>query len=131
MKRILLVILVCFTFTTCKKDGSINPYNNSNLGPPSTNDTNYFADPTAFAALHNNIFIPTCANSGCHDGTFEPDFRTIESSYNTLVYHPVIKNNTTNPYQFRVDPGNSDKSVLYKRLIEDIDGISGIMPLSA
>ena len=59
MKRILLVILVCFTFTTCKKDGSINPYNNSNLGPPSTNDTNYFSDPTAFAALHNNIFIPT------------------------------------------------------------------------
>ena len=131
MKQILLVVFILFIFSTCKKDGSINPYDNSNLLPPSINDTNYFSDPTEFSALHNNIFIPTCANSGCHDGTFEPDFRTIESSYNTLVYHPVIKNDTTNPYQFRVDPGSSDKSVLYKRLIEDIDGISGIMPLSA
>ena len=35
---------------------------------------------------------PTCANSGCHDGTFEPDFRTVGSSWNTLVNHPVIAN---------------------------------------
>ena len=131
MFRISLLIIVCIVFSACKKDESINPYNNPNLGPPNNNDTNYFSNPTEFAALHNNIFIPTCANSGCHDGTFEPDFRTIESSYNTLVYHPVIKNDANNTYAFRVEPGNSDKSVLYKRLIEDIDGISGIMPLSA
>ena len=131
MYRISLLIITCILFSTCKKDDAINPYDNTDLGPPNNNDTNYFSDPSAFAALHNNIFIPTCANSGCHDGTFEPDFRTIESSYNTLVYHPVIKNDTNNSYVFRVDPGNSDKSVLYKRLIEDIDGISGIMPLSA
>tara|TARA_B110000196_G_scaffold232734_1_gene201226 strand:- start:88 stop:789 length:702 start_codon:yes stop_codon:yes gene_type:complete len=48
-----------------------------------------------------------------------------------MVYHPVIKNDIANSYEFRVEPGNSDKSVLYKRLIEDIDGISGIMPLTA
>ncbi|MBK7268515.1 MAG: hypothetical protein IPI07_03030, partial [Flavobacteriales bacterium] len=30
--------------------------------------------------------------SGCHDGTFEPEFRTIASAYNSLVYHPVIAN---------------------------------------
>ena len=131
MKRTLLVIIIFFVFNACKKEGTINPYDDPNLAPPITNDTNYFPDPTAFAALHNNIFIPTCSNSGCHDGAFEPDFRTIESSYNTLVYHPVIKNDATNSYEFRVEPGNSDKSVLYKRLIEDIDGISGIMPLSA
>ena len=124
-------IFICGFFTACKKDVSVNPYENSDLQPPNISDTNYFPDPTAFAALHNNIFIPTCANSGCHDGTFEPDFRTIESSYNTLVYHPVIKNDAINSYEFRVDPGNSNKSILYKRLIEDIDGISGIMPLSA
>jgi hypothetical protein len=81
--------------------------------------------------LHNNIFTPTCANSGCHDGTFEPDFRTIESAYNSLVYQPVIKNDINNSFTYRVDPGNSSKSVLYHRLIVDIDGISGIMPLSA
>ena len=131
MKKTLFFIIICFVLYACKKEEIINPYEDPNLAPPNTNDTNYFNDPTSFAALHNNIFTPTCANSGCHDGTFEPDFRTIESSYNTLVYHPVIKNDAANSYDFRVEPGNSDKSVLYKRLIEDIDGISGIMPLTA
>ncbi len=131
MKKSLYIIILVLVFHACKKDGEINPYDNPNLDPPEDTTVNYFPDPTTIQALHNNIFIPTCANSGCHDGAFEPDFRTIESSYNTLVYQPVIKNDNTNSYEFRVDPSNSDKSILYKRLIEDIDGISGIMPLSA
>ena len=130
-KNIYIFIVISFVFQACKKDGEINPYDNPNLNSPEDTTTNYFPDATAFQALHNNIFIPTCANSGCHDGAFEPDFRTIESSYNTLVYQPVIKNDNGNTYEFRVKPSNSDKSILYKRLIEDIDGISGIMPLSA
>ena len=130
-KNLYIFIIISFVFQACKKDGKINPYDNPNLNSPEDTTTNYFPDATAFQALHNNIFIPTCANSGCHDGAFEPDFRTIESSYNTLVYQPVIKNDNGNTYEFRVKPSNSDKSILYKRLIEDIDGISGIMPLSA
>ena len=130
-KNLYIFIVISFVFQACKKDGEINPYDNPNLNSPEDTTTNYFPDATAFQALHNNIFIPTCANSGCHDGAFEPDFRTIESSYNTLVYQPVIKNDNGNTYEFRVKPSNSDKSILYKRLIEDIDGISGIMPLSA
>lgn len=81
------------------------------------------------ASLHANIFAPTCANSGCHDGTFSPDFRTIQSAYNTLVMHPVIKNDSLNTYTYRVVPGDAISSVLYNRLTEDIDGNSGIMPL--
>ena len=131
MRIFYLFIIVSLVFQGCKKDGEINPYDNPNLNSPEETTINYFPDATAFQALHNNIFIPTCANSGCHDGAFEPDFRTIESSYNTLVYQPVIKNDNGNTYEFRVKPSNSDKSILYKRLIEDIDGISGIMPLSA
>jgi len=130
-KYLYIFIVISLVFHACKKDGEINPYDNPNLNFPEDSTTNYFSDATTFQALHNNIFIPTCANSGCHDGSFEPDFRTIESSYNTLVYQPVIKNDNINTYEFRVKPSNSDKSVLYKRLIEDIDGISGIMPLSA
>ena len=130
-KSLYIFIIISLVFKACKKDGEINPYDNPNLNSPEDTTTNYFPDATTFQALHNNIFIPTCANSGCHDGAFEPDFRTIESSYNTLVYQPVIKNDNLNTYEFRVKPSNSDKSVLYKRLIEDIDGISGIMPLSA
>jgi len=123
---IIIIIISCFS---CKED--INPFdfNGSNIN--TNNDTLYFSNPTSFSALHNNIFTPTCANSGCHDGNFEPDFRTIESSYNSLVYQPVIKNDINNSFTYRVDPGNSSKSVLYHRLIVDIDGISGIMPLSA
>ena len=125
------LLLFVVLFSNCKKDETINPYDDPNLDPPIEDSLNYFTDPTAFSALHNNIFSPTCANSGCHDGTFEPDFRTIESAYNTLIYHPIIKNDAANTYQYRVIPGDADMSILYQRLIIDIDGISGIMPLSA
>lgn len=125
------LLLFVVLFSNCKKDETINPYDDPNLDPPTEDSVNYFTDPTAFSALHNNIFSPTCANSGCHDGTFEPDFRTIESAYNTLIYHPIIKNDATNTYQYRVIPGDADMSILYQRLIIDIDSISGIMPLSA
>lgn len=86
-------------------------------------------EPNSIEGIHARIFRPTCANSGCHDGTFEPDFRSIESAYNTLVMHPIIKNDPGGSYSFRVVPGNSASSVLWNRLNQDIDGQSGIMPL--
>ena len=78
MKKILLYIFLIFCFS-CEEE--INPFEFDNSSN-NNSDTTYFTDPISFAALHNNIFSTTCANSGCHDGTFEPDFRTIESSYN-------------------------------------------------
>ena len=134
MKHILWVIP--FILFACKEENT-NPYDNSSLEPPVDSDTNYFSDPIAFSSLQNNVFQPYCANSGCHDGTFEPDFRTIESSYNTLVYHPIIKNNDSQDYQYRVKPGDSEKSVLYARLLADESGVSlfddnsQVMPLTA
>lgn len=83
----------------------------------------------SFAQIHRDIFKPTCANSGCHDGHFEPDFRGIESSYNTLVYQPVVKNDLAGTYDYRVNPFELDASALWTRLNKDIDGQSGIMPL--
>ena len=83
------------------------------------------------------MFKPYCANSGCHDGSFDPDFRTIERSYNTLVYHPVIINNINGTYQYRVKAGSSSESVLYARLLADVNGTSTfdpnsqVMPLTA
>ena len=121
---------------SCQKE-TINPYDNPDLLAPLEDTTTYFSDPTNFAALYNNIFVPHCANSGCHDGSFEPDFRTIESSYNTLLYQPVIKNNLDGEYQFRVLPGNINESVLYPRLLSNSDGSanfdvnSQVMPLTA
>jgi len=137
MKRVFGFIIICLFFHSCVKDVE-NPYNNSDLDPPNNNDTNYFVDPTSFAALQNNVFQPYCANSGCHDGgMFPPDFRTIESSYSTLVYQPVIKNNLSESYSYRVKAGDSEKSVLYARLLSDINGVSTfdensqVMPLTA
>ena len=138
MQKSLYIIIIALVFNACKKDGEINPYDDPSLDPPQSNDTNYFNDPVSFAALQNNIFAPTCANSGCHDGgMFPPDFRTIESSYSTLVYQPVIKNSPAETYQYRVKPGESEKSVLYARLLADASGTSTfdpnsqVMPLTA
>jgi hypothetical protein len=130
MRGLISFILIACLFFSFKKEDKVNPYdlvvdttsqNPNQQSPP---------DPTSIAGLHQLIFAPTCANSGCHDGTFEPDFRTIESSYNTLVLQPVIKNNPQGSFNFRVVPGDESASVLVERLLTDIDGQSGIMPLS-
>jgi hypothetical protein len=114
----------------CKKDADNidNPYD-SLIKPPDNTVVIENLDPNTIQGLQQNIFGPTCANSGCHDGNFEPDFRTIQSSYYSLVLHPVNKNNANNDFQFRVQPGDAAKSILIERLIKDIDGISGVMPL--
>ncbi len=113
--------------SSCSRDLPPNPYDNLN----DQIDTSQIPviDPNSFAGIHKNILKPTCANSGCHDGTFEPDYRTIESAYNTLVFHPVVKNDTNNSFQYRVLPGDKDKSMIYFRLTQDLNGNSGIMPL--
>lgn len=85
---------------------------------------------TGFAAIHDLILEPKCANPACHDGTFEPDFRTVEGSYNTLVYHPVIKNDEDLTYEYRVVPGDLQASWLYNRITTTNDTL-GQMPLYA
>lgn len=121
----------CLLVVACNKDQPFeNPFDDPNNQPPVDTTTAEALDPASIEGLHHNIFRPTCANSGCHDGTFEPDFRTPESSYATMVYHPVIKNDPSGTYNYRVMPGNADLSVLINRLTVDIDGLSGIMPLA-
>jgi len=136
MKRILLLLLIILSLFSCQKE-KINPYDNPDLLPPIEDSISYFSDPTNFISIYNDIFLTTCANAGCHDGSFDPDFRTIESSYNTLVYHPVIKNNPNGSYQYRVKAGTPSESVLYARLLADANGTSTfdansqVMPLTA
>lgn len=114
---------------SCKQELPPNPFAENQPSDSTIDNSLPPLDPNSFAGIHYNVFRPTCANSGCHDGTFEPDFRTIESAYNTLVYHPVIKNNSAGDFTYRVVPGQPEKSVLIERLTNDIDGFSGIMPL--
>lgn len=85
-------------------------------------------DSTSFLGLHTYIFSKTCAVPGCHDGTFEPDFRTVQSAYNTLLYAPVIKNNDEGTFTYRVIPGDTAMSWLHERITTE-DEILGRMPL--
>lgn len=130
MKQFVLFALVGMGILcwSCQ-DNFVNPYDEIE---DLTADTTTVADldPTSLVGLHAVIFRPTCANSGCHDGTFEPDFRTVNSTYNTLVEHAIIKNDPQNSFSQRVVPGDPDASQLMARLTYDIDGNSGVMPLA-
>ncbi|MCB0705934.1 MAG: hypothetical protein KDC34_11515 [Saprospiraceae bacterium] len=130
MKKYLIYgLLISGIIGSCKKEEHVNPYDLiDNTQPDST--ATVLLDPTSLEGLHQQIFARTCANSGCHDGTFEPDFRTIESTYNTLVNHPVIKNDPQGSFTYRVVPGDVSSSQIIARLTYDIDGNSGVMPLA-
>ncbi|MFK8057880.1 MAG: hypothetical protein AB8F78_17265 [Saprospiraceae bacterium] len=125
---LLVSVLGTLALPGCEPDPVANPYGSTQ----GTTDTTSAAmlDYTGLAGLQDQVFRPTCANSGCHDGTFEPDFRTLGSTYNTLVNHPVIKNDAANTFSFRVVPGSVTTSQLMNRLTVDIDNNSGIMPLA-
>lgn len=85
-------------------------------------------DSTSFLGIHTHILSLKCAVPACHDGAFEPDFRTVESSYNTLVYHNVLKNNAQQSFTYRVVPGDTANSWLHERITTD-DPVLGRMPL--
>ena len=112
---------------SCEKELPPNPFD-QDTHSDSTNVV--VLSPTSIEGLHQHIFKPTCANSGCHDGTFEPDFRTIESTYYSLVYQDIIKQNIANPLDYRVLPGDANQSMIMQRLTIDLGGNSGIMPLA-
>lgn len=114
---------------SCKKTDPVNPYANIVQPAPDYNPTADDLPEGSFAWLHGKIFRPTCANSGCHDGTFEPEFRAIGSAYNSLVNHPVISNDPGSTFEYRVVPYNSAESWLHERLTVDVENLSGIMPL--
>lgn len=114
------------TMCTTIEDPTDNPFENGD-DPTVYTDT---VDPTTIVGLHKYVFSIRCANPTCHDGSFEPDFRTVESTYQTLVFHPVIKNNSAGDFTYRVLPGSHEDSWLYERLITT-DEVIGRMPLYA
>lgn len=106
----LLVLLV-----GCSKDETApeNPFDAITFDVQSIPDS---LDPNGIVSIHRDILLPTCGAPGCHDGSFEPDFRTVMSSYSTLVYHPIIKNSPDSLYTYRVVPFDTNSSVFQKRL---------------
>ena len=110
-------IFLVLCISSCKEtETPENPYDLVDYS--GGNGSSQEPDPNSIAGLHKNIFIKRCALSGCHDGTFEPDFRTVQSSYSSLVYNPVIKNtvDNINYFSYRVFPGDISKSFIIERL---------------
>ena len=104
----------------CKNEPVIpdNPYDNVDYTDDSTAVQE--PDPNTLTGIHKNILVPKCNNPGCHDGTFEPDFRTVQSTWSTLVYHSIVKNTADSAYAYRVVPGDTAASMLIRRLtVED------------
>jgi hypothetical protein len=104
----------------CKKDAAVpeNPFDDPALDPPAPTPSTYNPAPTSFEYIYEKVFNTTCNNSGCHDGSFEPDFRNISSAYNSIVYAPHTQTPTTGTYDYRVTPGFASRSQLVYRITQ-------------
>ena len=124
LKKISLYSFLLFAFFACSEslitddipppDPPANPFDDIDY---SENEVPHIpVDSNTFLGLHQYIFSKACNQPACHDGTFEPEFRTVESAYNSLVYHQVTKNYDTNPQPYRVTPYEPDQSMMWDRL---------------
>lgn len=115
-----LGVICCIGFSlvlllACEKsEPPVNPFDGQVVNQDTVQLEIINPEPNSFAGIYQNVLRPTCANVGCHDGTFEPDYRTLESAYNTLVYQTPIKNDGN--YNFRVEPYKPQTSVILGRL---------------
>jgi hypothetical protein len=115
MRKIVPFFLFWLVLNSCEKPAPPNPFD-SNIPTQESVDFDLLDPlPHSIAGLYLNIFKPTCANVGCHDGTFEPDFRTLKSTYHTLVHQVPIKNDG-NLHTYRVHPYDPAKSILMARI---------------
>ena len=105
-------------YSSCSKDEEVphNPYDDINYNTNTPTEQN--PDPYSITGLHKNIFNPKCNVPGCHDGTFEPDFRSVQSSYSTLVYQKVNKVtvNNVDSFSYRVIPFDVTNSFIHERI---------------
>jgi len=126
----LLCAGISFGLSSCDNNSTTppppNPYD---LIDYSQNEDNTPApDSNSIVGIHTYILAQSCAVPSCHDGSFEPDFRTVQSTYSTLVLHPVVKNTPTFDFDYRVIPYDVENSWFYERTVTD-DSILGRMPL--
>lgn len=111
-----IIVALMLTGTSCKKEEDPFP----DISADNGGGGGSAIDPNSIAGLHRDIFAPKCAIPSCHGGTFEPDFRTVESTYYTLLYQPVTKNTIDERFKYRVIPRDTAKSWLFQRVtVED------------
>lgn len=110
------ILFISAVLYSCKKETTPpdNPYDSIDRG-----DTTKYGIPVdslTITYVHQKLLLGKCALPGCHVGNFEPDFRTPQSSFSTLVYAPINKNNAAKKFTYRVIPFDSSYSVLYERV---------------
>ncbi len=128
IKQICTLLLLSLLLLQCSKEEPENPYDDL-VYPVETVDTSQLPA-QSLLRLHQDVLFPTCANSGCHDGSFEPDFRTPQSTYNTTVGHLASKPGPNGDRTLRVEAGAANLSMLIYRLEQDLENSSGLMPLA-
>lgn len=112
---VLLLLSVIAIMQACSEEPlPDNPFK-QNAGGGTNNGKE---DSISFVYLYKNIFNPRCNNPGCHDGTFEPDYRTIQSAYTTMLWKGLNKVSVdgVNIFQYRVIPYDTANSFLHERL---------------
>jgi hypothetical protein len=67
-----------------------------------------------FSSIQTEVFSSTCALSGCHGGSQDPNL-SAGQAYNNLVN----KASSGNPSMMRVKPGESNNSYLIKKITGD------------
>ena len=130
--KFVIVLLAFFTIWSCKSTNEdvfenppelpANPFDSIDYSVEVIDPAEI--DPESFLGIHEFILSKSCAEPGCHDGSFEPDFRTVQSSYNTLMYHDVFKNyyppvDGKDPLPARVVPGEPELSMFFHRVAYD------------
>ena len=120
-KSILLIVPVAISFLlmmhSCKQPNDVVPHNPyDDIHRDDTTSYGIPLDSLTVTYVHKKVLSTRCALPGCHDGHFEPDFRTPQSSFSTLVYASIIKNNLAASFKYRVIPFDTNYSVLYERI---------------
>lgn len=128
MKKYTYSIIILLFLISCKNGDDMPPPNPFDVTIDIPDMPSVEPDSASLVGLHKFIFSQSCAVPGCHDGAFEPDFRTVQSTYSTLVFQPVIKNTQDGRFNVRVKPFSVAESWLHNRVTTE-DQVLGRMPL--
>ena len=82
----------------------------------------------SFSSIQANVFTPTCATAGCHQGASAPQGLRLEEAVSYAMLVNVAS--SEDPGVLRIAPGNPDASYLVQKL-EGSASVGAQMPLNA